>query len=69
MSMDAEDGNTYMLKDNLIKKCIELMNVDSVKLNMAIFQMVEDSIIIHEDGKYFLSVYYKAEKLIATVYK
>lgn len=65
MSMDAEDGNTYMLKDNLIKKCIELMNVDSVKLNMAIFQMVEDGIIIHEDGKYFLSVYYKAEKLIA----
>ena len=65
MSMDAEDGNTYMTKDNLIKKCVELMNVDTVKLNMAIFQMIKDSIIIEHDNRYYLKTYYSAEKLIA----
>lgn len=65
MTMDAENGNTYMFKDNLIKKCIELMNVDSVKLNMAILQMVDEGIITYEKGKYYLNTYYRAEKLIA----
>lgn len=65
MSMEGEEGSTYMLKNDIVKKAIELMKIDAVVINMGISQMIEEGTIINNDEKYFLKAYYVAEKQIS----